>query len=71
MRSFTVMASNANATYTAGDFCAETAAEACELARESYARSNANRELKDVGSFRFFTVSERPRYWDHNYEAGA
>jgi hypothetical protein len=60
MRVFKVMASNLHATYRAGECIAETSEEAIEKAREAYRNSQTGRILKDVGSFRFFTVSEYP-----------
>lgn len=60
MHVFKVMASNLNATYRAGEFLAENPAEAVEKACEAYRNSQAGRILKDVGSFRFYTVSEFP-----------
>lgn len=58
MKQFHVKASNLHATYDAGTFVAETREQAIEAARESYRNSAAGRELKDVGSFRFYTVTE-------------
>jgi GTP cyclohydrolase III len=60
MRVFKVMASNLHATYRASEYTAETPEEAIEQAREAYRNLETGRILKDVGSFRFFTVSEYP-----------
>ncbi len=57
MRQFKVMASSMTATYSAGIFTAKSAADAIEMARENYQNSSLGRQLKDVGSFRFYTVS--------------
>lgn len=56
MKQFKVMASSMRATYSAGTFCAKSAADAIEMARENYRNSSLGRQLKDVGSFRFYTV---------------
>jgi hypothetical protein len=56
MREFKVRASSMRASYNAGRFMANSAAEACDMARADYAKSATGRELKDVGSFRFYTV---------------
>jgi hypothetical protein len=49
-----------SATYNAGVFVAESAQEACDMARDSYARSPLGRQLRDVGAFHFFTVDRFP-----------
>jgi hypothetical protein len=51
-----VKAANMSATYTAGVYLADTAAEACELARDNYRDSALGRTLKDTGAFRFWAV---------------
>lgn len=56
MRQFKVMASSMIATYSAGIFTAKSKADAIEMAREEYRTSALGRQLKDVGSFRFYTV---------------
>ena len=58
MREYTVKASSMTGTYTAGKFCADSKQEACEMAREEYRNSSLGRTLKDVGAFRFYTLSE-------------
>ncbi len=63
MRVFKIMASNMHATYRAGEYVAESAAAAIEQAREEYRNSQANRELRDVGSFEFYPVTD----WPENY----
>lgn len=55
-RIWLVRAANMSATYKAGLYCAATAQEACEMAREDYRKSDMNRSLKDLGSFRFWAV---------------
>lgn len=60
MKPYKVMASSMTATYTAGTFCADSAAEACEQARNNYRDSQLGRTLKDAGAFRFYTVSQFP-----------
>jgi hypothetical protein len=60
MQSYKIMASSMTATYTAGTFCADNAAEACEMARVNYRNSQLGRTLKDCGAFRFYTVSQFP-----------
>lgn len=57
MKQFKVMASSMTATYCAGTFTAKSAADAIEMARENYRNSSLGRQLKDVGSFRFYTVA--------------
>lgn len=59
-REYKVRASSLTGTYNAGRFVAESAQEACEMARESYRRSALGQQLKDVGAFRFFTVDKFP-----------
>ena len=44
------------ATYDAGRFVANSAREACEMAKRAYANSPLGRQLKDVGAFRFYTI---------------
>ena len=56
MKQYTIMASSMTATYSAGKFMAKSAQEAIEMARENYRRSQLGQTLKDVGSFRFYTV---------------
>ncbi len=68
MRPYKVMASSMTATYTAGTFCADSAAEACEQARNNYRDSQLGRTLKDVGAFRFYTVSQFPYEQDSDTE---
>lgn len=46
------------ASYNAGIWTANSAAEACEMAREDYRNSMAGRTLNDVGAFRFYTVDK-------------
>ena len=58
-KEYKVMAANSRATYTAGRYCGESAADACDMAREAYRRT-LGRELKDVGSFRFYVVDHFP-----------
>ena len=60
MREYRVMCSNMFATYSAGRFIASSAEEACQMARESYHNSSVGHTLKDVGAFRFYTVSQFP-----------
>lgn len=60
MREYKVRASNMSATYNAGRFIAESPAEACEMARASYANSSLGRTMRDVGAFRFFVVDRFP-----------
>lgn len=59
-REFKVRASSLRATYNAGRFVAENAMQACDMAKQDYARSALGRELKDVGAFRFYTVDKFP-----------
>lgn len=56
MRQFKVMASSMRATYNAGLFTGKSKADAIEMAKEKYRTSALGRQLKDVGSFRFYTV---------------
>ncbi len=56
MREYLIKASNMSATYTAGRFCANSAEEAKEMAREKYRNSILGRELKDTGAFRFWVA---------------
>ena len=60
MKEYKVMAANLHATYRAGAFVAETANQACQMAREDYRISPGGRELEDADSFRFYTVSDWP-----------
>ena len=60
MREYKVMCSSMTATYSAGRFIAPTPEAACEMAREAYAKSVLGRSLRDVGAFRFYTVSQFP-----------
>lgn len=60
MREYKVRAASMSATYNAGRFTADSAAEACRMAREDYAKSLLGRSLKDVGAFHFFTVDKFP-----------
>lgn len=60
LREYKVMASSMTATYSAGRFCAESAADACEMAAQDYAQSNPGRTLHDAGAFRFYTVDKFP-----------
>ena len=57
MKQYKVMASSMIATYNAGTFTAKSAADAIEMAREKYRNSPLGRQLKDVGSFNFYTVA--------------
>ena len=57
MKQYKVMASSMMATYSAGKSMAKSAQEAVEMARENYRRSELGRSMKDVGSFRFYTVA--------------
>lgn len=59
-KEYKVMCSNMFATYNAGRFIADSAADACEQARENYRNSPTGRALKDAGAFRFYTVLEFP-----------
>ena len=65
MREYKVMCSSMIATYSAGRYIASSPEEACEMAREEYRNSSLGRQLKDVGAFRFYTVSKFP-YEDEN-----
>jgi hypothetical protein len=56
MRTYTVMATGLGGTYTAGTYQAESAEDACEAARSDYAASQAGREMRDVGAFRFWVA---------------
>ena len=56
MKQYKVMASSMTATYSAGKFMAKSAHDAIEMARENYRCSQLGQTLKDVGSFRFYTV---------------
>jgi hypothetical protein len=58
MKSYEISASNMTATYGAGKFIANSAAEAIEKAKEKYRKSPVGRELKDVGAFRFYVTDE-------------
>ena len=58
-KEYKVMAANFHATYTAGRYCAASAPDACDMAREAYRRT-LGRELKDVGSFRCYVVDRFP-----------
>jgi hypothetical protein len=60
MREFKVRASSMTGTYNAGRYIADTAAEACELARQDYARSDMGRTMKDARAFHFYTVDKFP-----------
>ena len=60
MKEFKVMSSNMSATYTAGKFIAETAAEAVKMARDGYRKSSLGKTLGDVGAFRFYVVDSFP-----------
>ena len=60
MKEYKVMASSMTATYRAGRFVADSAAEAIEMARENYRNSQAGRTMNDIGAFRFYVVSEWP-----------
>jgi len=60
MRQYKVMASHIGGTYSAGTFCANSPQEACQQARENYAKSDLGRTLKDVRSFTFYTVDKFP-----------
>lgn len=60
MKEYKVMCSNMSATYSAGHFIADSAAEACDMAREAYRKSDLGRALKDAGAFRFYTVDKFP-----------
>jgi hypothetical protein len=64
MREFKVRASSMSATYNAGRFVAESAEEACRMAREEYAKSPLGRQMKDAGAFRFYTVDKFPHEED-------
>ena len=60
MKEYRVMCSSMSATYSAGRYVANTAEEACQMAREEYQNSSLGKQLKDVGAFRFYTVSKFP-----------
>jgi len=60
MKEYKVMCSNMSATYSAGRFVASSPEEACEMARDAYRNSSVGRTMKDVGAFRFYTVSQFP-----------
>lgn len=68
MKEYKVMCSNMSATYSAGRFIADSAAEACEMAREQYAKSDLGRALKDANAFRFYTVTQFPYERDNDEE---
>ena len=59
-REYKVMCSSMTATYSAGRFVASSSQEACQMAREEYAKSDLGMALKDVGAFRFYTVDKFP-----------
>jgi 1,2-phenylacetyl-CoA epoxidase PaaB subunit len=59
-REYKVRASSMTATYNAGRFVASSAAEACQMARDDYARSSLGRSMNDVRAFRFYTVDKFP-----------
>jgi hypothetical protein len=59
-REFKVMCSNTFGTYTAGKHIADTAEQACDMARDAYRNSSLGRHMNDVGAFRFFTVNKFP-----------
>ena len=58
MREFKVCASSMSATYNAGRYIAESAEEACDMAREKYRNSSLGRMARDVMAFRFYTVDQ-------------
>lgn len=60
MKQYKVMASSMTATYSAGIFVANSKDEAIEAAKDNYRNSSLGRQLKDVGSFRFYTVDKFP-----------
>lgn len=53
-RLYRIGASNFYGTYDAGEYVAGSEAEAIEMAREAYRRSEAGRTMKDTGAFRFY-----------------
>jgi hypothetical protein len=55
---YKVGASNMRATYNAGLWLAESEEAAIEMARDDYRNSPLGRDLKDVGSFRFYIVDK-------------
>jgi len=58
MIEYKVMASSMIATYRAGKFSAGSPDAAVRLAKQAYRASPLGRELKDVGAFRFYVVSD-------------
>ena len=60
MREYKIMASSMTGTYSAGRHCANSAAEACEMARIAYRDSILGRTQRDAGAYRFYTVSKFP-----------
>jgi len=60
MEEYKVMASSMTGTYAAGRHIANSASEACEMARVAYRNSPLGRALQDTGAYRFYTVSGFP-----------
>ena len=57
-RPYLVKASSPTATYRAGTFEANSPEDACELARDRYARSGLGRAMGDADAFRYFVAGE-------------